>query len=438
MGNKRSVLKRKILFTLYLLISVSLIQTGGYSQSAAKIAAALEATLTPAQLTTIMTPLITNINAGNINTIAANYNAGSITLAQANAQILAELQAEFPGVNSGISTRLLTAQSSITTILNNDFSGFLSAFSKYYGDALLLTAHLTNPIGFDSLKTYPAYSLGLGSGTAFSNVNQLKKSGGSDATSLYSGISVLPTLGITINGAIAVSEKVTLYLALFPTSQITLPVDQAKLKNYNLKFRYGSYRGRIAYNLHKPRLFGIGFTLGGFLGYNYGELTLETSTIQGTPISYTATNATAEQNYSNTTIVTPEYTSSIKSSWSHFSFGPEIKTWLNFGFLVPYAGYGLAFQFGSTTSSLTLDSTMKIENGFITSFTSDGKTVSSSNTDTTDFTTTISEKESARYFLHRFILGVEIHIATVRIGAEIDIDPVSRFTGISAGFAVAF
>lgn len=413
----------------FIIISIFLTFQGGlFSQST--LNGIVDSTITPAGMDTLINEFTSQ--AVNISTIINSYNGGTLSYSQANSDFQNIMNQIYSSMGTDINQFLLNSKSSVDLALTSNFSDFIAAFGVYYGQAILLTSHLSYPVGYDRIDKSSGLILGFGGGTAFTNVSGIQSSLSGESATMFSSLNVLPTLALSLNGGIGISDRWSLRFSIFPTTSILLPTSSEQLQTFDISYIYGAYRARVSYLLVEDKRFGPGVSLSGFIGYNTGELSVKTNETSLTPIVSSVTSP------ANLTVqVTPSYNAEALCKWNDFTVGPEIRVWYNLGFIFPYIGYGIGFQSSEITTTFNFNTNILV-NSNASAVLADGNTLTSTNSQTFNSGSKIENQSKGAYFLNRIILGTEIKIIMVRITGEVVFDPVNSLMGISFGASFAF
>ncbi len=276
------------------------------------------------------------------------------------------------------------------------------AFSKYYGEAMAFSSHLSAPIARDNLGRFPSLYVGLGLGVSFGNVNRMK----SEVDSSISGNvpSYLAAPNISFNFGMGITHKWDLRFSFFPNVPIAL--DSASLgSNTSAEIKFGTYRARAGYHILEGGFMKPGLTLAGFASYTTGGLTL-------------TQNA---QNIESGDVKLTNATSTFSTNWQYLGVGPEARVWYDLMFFHPFLGYSLGLQMGQYTTGLDVSGSIEVNgNPYGT-----GSLV-------------VSERQAARLISHRLMFGFEISLLVWEIGVEAQVDLTSGLVGVAAGTAFRF
>jgi hypothetical protein len=179
---------------------------------------------------------------------------------------------------------------------------------------------------------------------------------------MFSSLNVLPTLGVSLNGGIALSRRWSIRFSLFPNSSISLPTSASQLKNYNIAYEFGAYRGRVSYVLLEDKKFSPGISLSGFVGYTAGSMTVQTAKqTLSSQTDYQRVYSTSGNSYTDFTVTTtPSYYAEAICAWSSIIAGPELRMWFNLDFIFPYLGYGLGFQYSLISTKFNLNNDVRM------------------------------------------------------------------------------
>lgn len=293
------------------------------------------------------------------------------------------------------------------------YSQYASAFGKYYAPAVGFSAHLTAPFGKDYLGDFPSISLGTGLGTAFANVNGVKAETNSAVTGSTIP-SVLPSLGLTFNAGIGITEKWDAHISIFPSVEFAMPSD---LDGLNASFRYSNVKARTSYSLLKSSLLRPGVSIGGYFTWTQGRFnaTYDNVSSENFQYDYNGTTANATLNYN------------LKSTmnWNIIGLGTEVRAWYDLMFLHPYIGYGLGLQTGSLTTDVEVTGDIEV-------------VIPSVGTQTDTGLITINEKSRAPGIMQRFMIGFELSLFLLRIGAEMQFETNTGMAGVAVGVNFVF
>ncbi|RME92275.1 MAG: hypothetical protein D6767_03580 [Candidatus Hydrogenedentota bacterium] len=290
------------------------------------------------------------------------------------------------------------------------YSSYAKALSKYYGQASVLTSHLTFPFGQDNMGSFPGFYVGLGVGTAFSNTKAMKADS-DPAVSPDVLPSKLPTLGITFNVGVALTPRWDLRVTFFPPVSLSIPSTSAT-RNLSGSVSLGNVRTRASYLLKKDKPFGLGVSLAGFIFYNYGKINIKSPTI--TTTSYA---------YNGGVVNTFSYDVSTTAKWKYVGGGGEVRLWWNLVVVHPYVGMSLDMQSGSFTSAVDLTGTIDVTG-----------VVNESSTGSIG----INEDVKIPFFGSRLILGMEFNLIFMRLGVEAQVEINTRLMGIGAAAGFQF
>lgn len=304
------------------------------------------------------------------------------------------------------------------------YSSYAAAFSKYYGDATAMTSHLTYPYGEADMGGFPSMYAGLGLGTAFANTEKIKAESDPDVTS--SAIpEILPTVGTSINVAAGITDKLDARLAFFPKVGISIPEDLSS--DYSGDFKYANVKGELTYHVIKSGFLMPGVSLSGYFNYTEGNVTITANNLSANSYTYTydygAGTADATADYTYDLVTT--------ASWRYYGLGAEAKIWYDLMFFYPYLGYGVGLQGGRFDTDINIEGTIQ---STVNLPASQGGPVS----ETSNGFIRISERAYPSVMLHRFMLGFEMKLVFVTLGAETQFNITSKMAGLSIGAAMQF
>lgn len=337
-----------------------------------------------------------------------------------NACMIAKTQSAFDSY-------IQTASDDLANQLDSNFGEYAKTFGKHYGQAAILTNHSMYPIGKDNMGIFPSFYGGLGLGTAFGNADAVKTNAPDD----LKDVSILPAFGLSFNTGFGLTKKWDLRLGFFPVVDFAMPSDLNS--GMKVSFKYGSAKAKLGYHVLDGGAFKPGFTTSGYLSYTSGTLAIladeasysDIIISQAGPPQYDAT-------------VKPTYQWGGEAKWRYVGLGAEFRLWFDMLFLVPYIGYGVGFNFGKFTTEFNVDSdvlltgaSVDIDGGGATPATAVDDMTSSANTK-------FSKSSSSDLMLHRVFLGLEMHIALLTIGTEVQFDIGNRLAGASIGAAFQF
>lgn len=293
----------------------------------------------------------------------------------------------------------------------NDFdrlyTQYAKSFSKYYGQAILFSSHLTYPIAKDNLGKFPSFYAGVGLGTAFSNTQAMKSETDPSISSKVVP-TILPSAGLSLNLGIGLTSKWDLRISFFPNVPFSLP---ATTGGYGVSFSSGNGRVRLAYHLLEGGLLQPGVTLAGYAFHNQGGISVSSENISS---SYSESGV-------DTTLT---YNVSTSASWKYTGVGGEVRVWYDLLLFHPFVGYSVGMQTGLFNTSIKADGNMAVT---ITPTTQN----SAGNI-------TIDENAIPSFFSHRVMLGAEFELFLVKVGVETQIDIANRLLGLSLGAAFSF
>ncbi|GAB4438956.1 MAG: hypothetical protein OHK0011_21630 [Turneriella sp.] len=276
------------------------------------------------------------------------------------------------------------------------------AFSKYYGEAMAFSSHLSAPIARDNLGRFPSLYVGLGVGVSFGNVNGVK----SEVDSSISGNvpSYLAAPNISFNFGMGITRKWDIRFSFFPN--VPIAFDASSLgSDTSAEIKFGTYRARAGYHILEGDFMKPGLTLAGFVSYTTGGLNL----------------TQRSQNIESGDVKLSNATSTFSTNWQYLGVGPEVRVWYDLMFFHPFIGYSLGLQLGQYTTGLNVEGTIE---------------VNSTNYGTGSLV--ISERQAARLISHRLMFGFEIALFVLDIGVEAQVDLTSGLVGVAAGTAFRF
>jgi len=365
-----------------------------------------------------------------------------LTLTEAQIKFDNIMQNSSTLIGADFVTLIQTNQTNIDTIFSTGFKEFGRALGYYYQKAILLTQHLTYPVGVDNMGTYPSFYIGAGAGSTFANVDAVKRVAGPQGQALYTDLKALPSLGISLNGGFGITDRIDVRFSLFPPSYINLPSSRKELQNYDIAFKYSAYKLKANYCVWPGKPFSGGFSIGTFIGYTEGSLSVNTKEESMAPIQATTITSGADTPFSFLTTydmnVTGVHNIGAQSQWKSYTIGPELKVWFNLFFIFPYFGYGVGYQSGSIDTTMTFNATARVTENVTASTGNGTSTFSSTNTHDAVYQSILKSKHKAGKILNRFILGTEIELSLSRISVEAQFDPVNRLTGIALGAGFQF
>ena len=97
--------------------------------------------------------------------------------------------------------------------LDAKYSQFAQSFSRYYGDAMAFSSHLSAPIARDNLGKFPSLYVGIGMGASFGKVNAMKSE--VDSSIQSSVPSYLAAPNISFNFGMGITRKWDLRFSFF-------------------------------------------------------------------------------------------------------------------------------------------------------------------------------------------------------------------------------
>lgn len=286
--------------------------------------------------------------------------------------------------------------------LDAKYTQFAQSFSRYYGDAMAFSSHLSAPIARDNLGKFPSLYVGIGLGASFGKVNAMK----SEVDSSIQGNvpSYLAAPNISFNFGMGITRKWDLRFSFFPNVPIALDAS-AFGSNTSAEIKFGTYRARMGYHLVEGGFLKPGVTIAGFASYTTGALSVTQTGQTVTSGSVSLTNVTSK----------------IGTNWQYLGVGPEIRAWYDLMFFHPFIGYSLGLQVGQYTTGLDISGTLDVGGtGYGT-----GSIV-------------ISERQAAKLLSHRLLLGFEISLFLIEIGVEAQVDMVNGLVGGAFGTAFRF
>jgi hypothetical protein len=343
------------------------------------------------------------------------------------------------------------------------YSTYSQAFSKYYGQAITFGAMNNYPIGIDDLGGFPGIYAGIGMGSVSSNTNGLKRDADENTSSSLLP-SALPTLGISLNLGIALSNNWDLRLGLFPGVDIALPQPSESVTG---TIKNASFLIKPVYHIKRNQAFTPGISISGIVGYSAGGITLNATglTSESFPFStsYSAGGQTA------TIPGSADYTFDIKTNakWEYYTIGSEVRLWYNLFFFIPYVGLGLAYNTGTFITEMqvpaTINATLQFEGQNVPNAAFDvgqsvgscpangagvNQTAGESQPNTTTLcnvkqqsTGDITISESATPInpvQARIIAGLQFKVLLVSVTTELQVELQSQALGASMAAAVSF
>lgn len=299
---------------------------------------------------------------------------------------------------SGLSgTDLAQAQA-----LDAKYSQYAQSFSRYYGDAMAFSSHLSAPIARDNLGKFPSLYFGLGLGASFGKVDAMKSEVDSSISSNVPTYLAAPN--ISFNFGMGITRKWDLRFSFFPNVPIALS-SGAFGSGSSGEIKFGTYRARMGYHLVEGGFMKPGVTIAGFASYTTGALALTQTGQSITSGSVALSNATT----------------SIGTNWQYLGVGPEARVWYDMMFFHPFIGYSLGLQVGQYTTGLDVAGTLTV-----------------SGTPYGTGSINISERQAARLWSHRLMFGFEISLFVIEIGVEAQVDMVNGLVGAAFGTAFRF
>ncbi len=286
--------------------------------------------------------------------------------------------------------------------LDAKYTQYAQSFSRYYGDAMAFSSHLSAPIARDNLGKFPSLYVGLGLGASFGRVTAMK----SEVDSSIQGNvpSYLAAPNISFNFGMGFTRKWDLRFSFFPNVPIALSSD-AFGSNTSAEIKFGTYRARMGYHLIEGGFLKPGVTIAGFASYTTGAL------------SITQTG----QSVNSGAVALTNVSSKIATNWQYLGVGPEVRVWYDLMFFHPFIGYSLGLQVGQYTTGLNIAGTMTVS----------GTPYGTGSID-------ISERQAAKLLSHRLLLGFEISLFLIEIGVEAQVDMVNGLVGGAFGTAFRF
>jgi hypothetical protein len=286
--------------------------------------------------------------------------------------------------------------------LDAKYTQFAQSFSRYYGDAMAFSSHLSAPIARDNLGKFPSLYIGLGIGGSFGRVTAMKSEVDSSIQGNVPSYLVAPN--ISFNFGMGITRKWDLRFSFFPNVPIALSSD-AFGSNTSAEIKFGTYRARMGYHLVEGGFLKPGVTIAGFASYTTGAL------------SVTQTG----QSVTSGAVALTDVSSKIATNWQYLGIGPEVRVWYDLMFFHPFIGYSLGLQVGQYTTGLNIAGTMTVS----------GTPYGTGSID-------ISERQAARLLSHRLLLGFEISLFLIEIGVEAQVDMVNGLVGGAFGTAFRF
>jgi hypothetical protein len=282
------------------------------------------------------------------------------------------------------------------------YTKLAQSFSKYYGEAMAFSSHLSAPIARDNLGRFPSLYVGIGLGASFGNVNGMKNE--VDSSIRGNVPSYLTAPNISFNFGMGITRQWDFRFSFFPNVPIAL--DSASLgSNTSAEIKFGTYRARAGYHILEGGFMKPGLTLASFASYTTGGLSI-TQTGQ----SVTSGN-----------VAMSNMTSTFSTNWQYLGVGPEVRAWYDLMFFHPFIGYSLGLQLGQYTTGLLVAGTITVN----------GNPYGSGSLD-------ISERQAARLISHRLMFGFEISLFVFEVGVEAQVDLTSGLVGVAAGTAFRF
>ena len=282
------------------------------------------------------------------------------------------------------------------------YTKLAQSFSKYYGEAMAFSSHLSAPIARDNLGKFPSLYVGFGMGVSFGKVNAMK----SEVDSSISGNvpSYLTAPNMSFNFGMGFTRKWDIRFSFFPNVPIALSAS-ALGSDTSAEIKFGTYRARAGYHILEGGFMAPGLTLAGFASYTTG----------GLEITQTA------QNIQSGNVQLSNATSKISTNWQYLGVGPELRAWYDLMFFHPFIGYSLGLQLGQYTTGFSIEGTIQVNSNPYGS----GSLV-------------ISERQAARLISHRLMFGFEISLLVLEVGVEAQVDLTSGLVGVAAGTAFRF
>lgn len=285
--------------------------------------------------------------------------------------------------------------------LDAKYTQLAQSYSRYYGDAMAFSSHLSAPIARDNLGKFPSLYVGLGIGGSFGRVTAMKSEVDSSLQGNVPSYLVAPN--ISFNFGMGITRKWDLRFSFFPNVPIALSSD-AFGSNTSAEIKFGTYRARMGYHLVEGGFLKPGVTIAGFASYTTGAMSVTQTGQSVTSGSVSLTNVTSK----------------VATNWQYLGIGPEVRVWYDLMFFHPFLGYSLGLQVGQYTTGLNISGDMSV-----------GAYTGTGSID-------ISERQAARLLSHRLLLGFEISLFLIEIGVEAQVDMVNGLVGGALGTAFRF
>lgn len=282
------------------------------------------------------------------------------------------------------------------------YTNMANSLSKYYGETMAFASHLGAPNARDNLGRFPSLYIGFGLGGAFGKADAFKNETDSSVNDIVPGILLAPNM--SFNFGMGINRQWDVRFSFFPGVPISM--DPALMgSGTTTEVRLGTYRARVGYHLLEGGFMKPGVTLAGFVSYTSGGMSLEQT----------------GQNISSGNVAIANATSKFSTNWQYIGVGPEIRAWFDMMFFHPFIGYSLGLQVGQFTTGFDINGTVTV-NG----------------TPYGAGSLTISEREAAKLYSHRILLGFEISLFFFELGSEVQVDLTTGLVGMSLGTAFRF
>jgi hypothetical protein len=226
---------------------------------------------------------------------------------------------------------------------------------------------------------------------------------------------MLPTLNPVLYLGTGINELWDIRLKIFPTSKIAMPESITKSEKMKTSIKMGAFGLSSKYHLLPRERFRLGISLGGNICYYKGEIEIAKEKMEAGDIISKKNNSAV--------INGAEYSMKTSGSWSAISFGPEIKTYLDLMFIIPYVGYGISFNVGKFTTALDIDGKIQIESDAL---------------EDSSLGLKVKKTAYATPLNHRLLLGLEFSIFIVKLGFETVVNLRSRTVGVNFGVRLQF
>lgn len=285
--------------------------------------------------------------------------------------------------------------------LDAKYTQMAQSFSRYYGEAMAFSSHLSAPIARDNLGKFPSLYVGFGLGVSFGKVEAMKNE--VDSSIRGNVPSYLAAPNMSFNFGMGFNRKWDFRFSFFPNVPIAMS-SGALGGNTTAEIKFGTYRGRVGYHLLEGGFMKPGVTLAGFASYTTGSMSITQTGQSVTSGSVSLTNVT----------------SGFSTNWQYLGVGPEIRAWYDLMFFHPFIGYSLGLQLGQYTTGLNIAGDMTV-GGYSGNGSLD-----------------ISERVAARLISHRLMFGFEIALFVLDIGVEAQVDLTSGLVGAAFGTAFRF